>query len=66
MKTRNRWIYVIAGTLILLFAGLVYAWSVMSAPIAAQYPSWSKAQLSITFTLVMMFFCFGAVGLQVD
>ena len=61
MKIKNRWIYVIAGTMILLFAGLVYAWSVMSAPIAAQYPNWSKAQLSITFTLVMMFFCFGAV-----
>lgn len=62
MKIKNRWIYVIAGTVILLFAGLVYAWSVMSAPVAAQYPSWSKAQLSITFTLVMMFFCFGAVA----
>ena len=57
MKKMNRWIYVIAGTFILLFAGMVYAWSVMSSPIATQYPQWSKAQLSITFTLVMTFFC---------
>ena len=61
MKKMNRWIYIIAGTSILLFAGMVYAWSVMSSPIANQYPEWSKAQLSITFTLVMTFFCLGAV-----
>lgn len=61
MRMKNRWVYVIAGTFILLFAGMVYAWSVMSSPIASQYPEWSKAQLSITFTLVMTFFCLGAV-----
>ena len=40
----NRWIPAIAGTIILLFAGLVYAWSTMSVPIAQEYP-----RVEITF-----------------
>ena len=61
MKHLNRWIYAIAGVIVLLFAGLVYAWSVLSTPIAAQFPEWTKAQLSLTFTLVMAFFCIGSL-----
>ena len=28
MKQLNRWVYAIVGVIVLLFAGLVYAWSV--------------------------------------
>jgi len=59
MKQRSRWTYVAAGVVVLLFAGLVYAWSVMSVPIAAEFPQWTKAQLSLTFTIVMIVFCLG-------
>ena len=55
----NRWIYAAAGTVILLFAGLVYAWSVLSRPVAAYFIDWSGAQLSLTFTICMAFFCLG-------
>lgn len=57
----NRWFYAIVGVVILLFAGMVYAWSVLSGPIAQEFPEWSKAQLSMTFTIVMILFCLGAL-----
>lgn len=55
----NRWIYAIIGVIVLLFAGLIYAWSVLSTPIAAEFATWSKAQLSLTFTIAMSLFCIG-------
>ena len=61
MKQLNRWIYAIVGVIVLLFAGLVYAWSVLSTPIAAEFTGWTKAQLSLTFTLVMILFCIGSL-----
>ncbi|MCR5580075.1 MAG: MFS transporter [Pseudobutyrivibrio sp.] len=61
MNKTNRWIYAIAGVIVLLFAGLIYAWSVLSSPIAAEFASWSKGALSLTFTLAMSFFCIGGL-----
>lgn len=61
MKYLNRWVYGAAGTIILLFAGLVYAWTVLQAPIAEAYPSWTKGQLSLTFTITMICFCLSGV-----
>ena len=68
MNKTNRWIYAIAGVIVLLFAGLIYAWSVLSSPIAAEFTSWSKGALSLTFTLAMSFFCIGGLvaGLVAD
>ncbi len=65
MQKRNRWVFVIAGVIVLLLAGVIYAWSVMSQPISASHPAWTATQLSITFTLAMAFFCTGnlVVGL---
>ena len=53
MRSASRWIYVAVGCVVLLFSGLVYAWSVLSGPIAAEFPRWTTAQLSLTFTIVM-------------
>lgn len=61
MKKTNRWLYAIVGCAVLLVSGLVYAWSVLSGPIAAEFPQWSAAQLSLTFTIVMSFFCVGSL-----
>ncbi len=61
MKSLNRWVYAIIGVIVLLLAGLVYAWSVMSKSIGASRPDWTAAQLSVTFTLVMAFFCIGCL-----
>ncbi len=61
MKNLNRWVYAVIGVVVLLLAGLVYAWSVMSKSIGASRPDWTAAQLSVTFTLVMAFFCIGCL-----
>lgn len=61
MKKLNRWVYAIVGTIILLFAGLIYAWSVLASPIAEEFNKWSAAQLSLTFTIAMTMFCLGGL-----
>ncbi|MEG1408916.1 MAG: MFS transporter [Terrisporobacter sp.] len=61
MKKLNRWVYVVVGTIVLLFAGLIYAWSVLASPIAEEFTSWSNAQLSLTFTIGMTMFCLGGL-----
>lgn len=61
MRLRNRWSYVLLGIAVMLIVGMVYAWSILSAPIAADFPEWSKTQLSFTFTLTMIGFCCGCL-----
>ena len=51
-----RFLYAAVGLVVLLFAGFVYGWSIFAAPIGADFPAWSKAQLSLTFTICMAFF----------
>lgn len=59
---KRRWLYAAAGFLVLLMAGMVYAWSIISRSVHASYPDWTAAQLSATFTLTMCFFCLGAMA----
>lgn len=61
MKKLNRWIYAIVGVIVLLFAGLIYAWSVLVAPISQEFPNWSNTSLSLTFTICMTMFCIGGL-----
>lgn len=58
----KKWLYALVGVISMLVAGFVYAWSILSSPIAADFPAWSNAQLSLTFTLCMIFFCLGGMG----
>lgn len=53
-----RWLYIVLGVIALLFAGVIYAWSILKAPLAAEL-SWSGSQLALNFTLTMCFFCLG-------
>ena len=52
----NRWVYACFGFLILLSSGVAYTWTTLSVPIAAEFPHWTKFELSLTFSLVMLFF----------
>lgn len=54
-----RWLYLILGTSVLLCVGIIYAWSILKAPLAEEF-SWTPHQLAINFTLTICTFCLGA------
>lgn len=62
MSMKSRILPAVSGVAVMLFAGFVYAWSILSAPIAAEFPKWSSTQLSLTFTVCMTFFCLGGLA----
>ncbi len=55
----NRWIILIMGMVILLFLGLIYGWSIFRAPLSGFFPEWNTSQMSMAFTVSMIFFCLG-------
>lgn len=59
---KKRYLYGLVGVLVMLFAGFIYAWSILSAPIATDFPQWNNTQLSLTFTICMSFFCLGGMA----
>jgi OFA family oxalate/formate antiporter-like MFS transporter len=48
------------GLIAMLFAGVLYAWSILKAPLAASF-GWTPSDLGLSFTLTMCFFCVGGV-----
>ena len=59
MTSNKRWLYLCVGTLLLIFCGLIYGWSLFRTPFSEVYTDWSLSQLSMTFTISMVFFCVG-------
>lgn len=59
-KKRQRRLYLVIGVILLLFLGLIYAWSVFRIPLEQEF-GWSKAETSVTFSISMIMFCLGGV-----
>lgn len=55
-----RWPYLLSGIICMLFAGVIYAWSILKAPLAEEF-GWNPAQMALNFTLTMCFFCIGGI-----
>ena len=45
----------------MLFAGLIYGWSVFRAAMVPDFPGWSVSAFSLNFSLCMSFFCVGTL-----
>lgn len=56
----SRWMYLAIGVISMLFAGVLYTWSVIKAPLADEF-GWSASELALNFTLAMSFFCVGGL-----
>ena len=65
-KLSVRWIYMAVGVIAMLFAGVLYAWSILKSPLAAEF-GWGTSELALNFTLAMTFFCVGGLlGAQIS
>ena len=53
-----RWLYLFVGVLAMLFAGIIYAWSILKAPLGTAF-GWNADTLALNFTLTMCSFCIG-------
>lgn len=61
LKNRNkRWAYLALCTVVMLFAGVIYAWSILKAPLAEEF-GFSSTVLSVNFTLTFCLFCLGGI-----
>ena len=65
-KLSIRWVYMAVGTVAMLFAGVLYAWSILKSPLSAEF-GWGASELALNFTLAMTFFCIGGLlGAQIS
>ncbi len=59
-STSVRWAYLVVGIIAMLFAGIIYAWSILKSPFSAEF-GWTNNNLANNFTLTMCFFCLGGL-----
>ena len=59
-KSTSRWLYLAVGVVAMLFAGILYAWSILKSPLSAEF-GWGASELALNFTLAMTFFCIGGL-----
>lgn len=57
-KLTKRWWILVAGVATMLFAGILYAWSILKTPFATEL-GYEASALALNFTLTMCFFCLG-------
>ena len=60
-KTReHRTRYLIVSTISMLFAGIIYAWSILKSPLGEEF-GWTPSMLALNFTITISFFCIGGL-----
>src|SRR5438876_3900001 len=59
MRTNNRWVIAIAGVVLQIALGAVYAWSFFRVPLAKQF-GWSISEVTLTFTISIFVLGFAA------
>ncbi len=59
-KLSIRWLYLAVGTVAMLFAGILYAWSILKIPFSNDF-GWTAGNLSLNFTITMSCFCGGGL-----
>ena len=59
-KNAYRWCVLVFSVLAMLFAGIIYAWSILKPPFAKEF-GWEGDQLALNFTLTMCTFCLGGL-----
>ena len=57
----RRWAYLALGIAALLFAGVIYAWSILKTPLGEAF-GWTGKELALNYTLTMWCFCLGGFG----
>lgn len=60
VKMSYRWFLLGIAVLAMLFAGIIYAWSILKVPFATDF-GWDAGQLSLNFTITMCTFCLGGL-----
>lgn len=55
-----RWLMLAVGVFTMLFAGMIYAWSILKAPFAEEL-GFGVNDLSFNYTLTISFFCLGGL-----
>ena len=53
---KKRWAMLFAGVFAMLFAGIIYAWSILKVPFSEGF-GWAPSSLALNFTITMTFFC---------
>jgi len=57
---KGRGVLLAVGTVVLLFAGIIYAWSIMKVPFINDF-GWNESQLGVNYTFLVAFFCIGTI-----
>lgn len=56
--TKDRWLQLVLGMLVMLFAGIIYSWSILKLPFTSEF-GWTAAQLGVNYTITILCFCLG-------
>ena len=59
-STAYRWLLLAGAVVAMLFAGIIYAWSILKVPFAEEL-GYDASALALNFTLTMSFFCIGGL-----